>query len=84
MIAATLFLALSLYTFHRLEQFLIRDSRFALNGPDGSAEPSTIEIQGAEHAPAAPSKLFSRTTWDAAFICAVVRSPRNPARPSTG
>jgi cell division protein FtsQ len=49
-IAATLFLALSLYTFHRLEQFLIRDSRFALNGPDGSAEPSTIEIQGAEHA----------------------------------
>ena len=46
----TLFLAVSLYTFHRLEQFLIRDSRFAMGGPDGSAEASTLEIQGAEHA----------------------------------
>ena len=27
----------ALYTFHRVEQFLIRDSRFAMNGPDGSA-----------------------------------------------
>ena len=44
----TLFLAVSLYTFHRLEQFLIRDSRFAMNGPDGSASP--LDIQGAEHA----------------------------------
>jgi cell division protein FtsQ len=46
----TLILALSLYGFHRVEQFLIRDSRFAMGGPDGSAEASTLDIQGAEHA----------------------------------
>src|ERR1700693_1455965 len=46
----TLILALSLYTFHRLEQFLIRDSRFALSGTDGSADASTLDIQGADHA----------------------------------
>jgi len=46
----TLILALSLYTFHRVEQFLIRDSRFTLGGPDGSAEAAKLEIQGAEHA----------------------------------
>jgi len=48
--ALTLVLAMSLYGFHRLEQFLIRDSRFAMGGPDGSAETSTPDIQGAEHA----------------------------------
>src|SRR5579863_466543 len=48
--ALTLVLAMSLYAFHRLEQFLIRDSRFALGGADGSADPSTLDIQGAEHA----------------------------------
>jgi cell division protein FtsQ len=48
--ALTLALAMSLYGFHRLEQFLIRDSRFAMGGPDGSAEASTLDIQGAEHA----------------------------------
>ena len=48
--ALTLVLAMSLYGFHRLEQFLIRDSRFAMGGPDGSAEASTLDIQGAEHA----------------------------------
>jgi cell division protein FtsQ len=47
--AVTLVLAVSLYGFHRVEQFLIRDSRFALSG-DGSADPSTLDIQGAEHA----------------------------------
>ena len=41
---------LSLYAFHRLEQFLIRDSRFALNGADGSADTATLEIAGAAHA----------------------------------
>ena len=46
----TLVLAVSLYTFHRLEQFLIRDSRFAMSGADGSAAASTLDVQGAEHA----------------------------------
>lgn len=42
----------SLYGFHRLEQFLIRDPRFALNGPDGSDGTATLEISGAKHASA--------------------------------
>jgi len=46
----TLVLAVSLYTFHRLEQFLIRDSRFAMSGADGSAVAKTLDVQGAEHA----------------------------------
>jgi cell division protein FtsQ len=40
----------TLYAMHRLEQFLIRDSRFALNGPDGSEDTPTLQIQGAAHA----------------------------------
>jgi cell division protein FtsQ len=40
----------SLYGFHRFEQFLIRDPRFALNGPEGSWETPTLEITGAAHA----------------------------------
>lgn len=39
-----------LYGFHRVEQFLIRDPRFALNGVDGVS--STLEIRGAAHASA--------------------------------
>lgn len=38
----------SLYVFHRLEQFLIRDPRFAFTGVEGDA--SQIEISGATHA----------------------------------
>jgi cell division septal protein FtsQ len=38
----------SIYVFHRLEQFLIRDPRFALSGVDG--DPGAIEISGAAHA----------------------------------
>lgn len=37
----------SLYIFHQLEQFLIRDPRFALSGVDDTAR---IEIAGAAHA----------------------------------
>lgn len=40
----------SLYCFHRFEQFLIRDPRFALNGPEGSWDSPTLEITGAAHA----------------------------------
>jgi cell division protein FtsQ len=39
-----------LYGFHRLEQFLIRDPRFTLNGSEGSPETSTLQIAGASHA----------------------------------
>jgi cell division protein FtsQ len=38
----------SIYVFHRFEQFLIRDPRFALASVD--ADPSAIEISGAAHA----------------------------------
>jgi cell division protein FtsQ len=40
----------SLFTFQRLEQFLIGDPRFALNVPGGPADISTLEISGASHA----------------------------------
>ena len=50
---AVLVVALAvLYALHQTEQFLIRDSRFAMNGPDGSPETSTLEIRGAAHASA--------------------------------
>ena len=41
-------LGAGLYGFHKVEQFLIRDPRFALNGTDGAM--STLEIRGAVHA----------------------------------
>jgi cell division protein FtsQ len=47
-IAFCVLLIASIYIFHRLEQFLIRDPRFALNGVDG--DPAAIEIAGAAHA----------------------------------
>lgn len=39
---------ISLYAIHSLEQILIRDPRFALNGPEGDQE--TLQIAGARHA----------------------------------
>lgn len=45
--AAALFLLGSLYGLHRLEQFLIRDARFALNP---SEDVTTLEISGLTHA----------------------------------
>jgi cell division protein FtsQ len=47
---AVLVLSASLFAFHRVEQFLIQDPRFALNGPEGSPETATLEIAGAVHA----------------------------------
>jgi cell division protein FtsQ len=38
----------TLYVLHTFEQFLIRDARFALNGPEGDRE--TLEVSGATHA----------------------------------
>lgn len=50
MLGSAAVLGAGLYGFHRIEQFLIRDPRFALNGTDGTA--STLEIHGAAHASA--------------------------------
>jgi cell division protein FtsQ len=48
--AAGLVLVAAWYVFHRVEQFLIADPRFALDGPEGSPDTPTLEITGAEHA----------------------------------
>jgi cell division protein FtsQ len=45
----TVALAISLYAWHQLEQFLIHDSRFAVNGPEGAEDTSVIQIDGAQH-----------------------------------
>ncbi len=42
----------SLYALHSLEQFLIRDSRFALNGPKARPIPRPSKSPGANHASA--------------------------------
>jgi cell division protein FtsQ len=47
-VAFSALLIASIYAFHRLEQFLIRDPRFALAGVD--ADPAAIEVAGAAHA----------------------------------
>jgi len=47
-LAFSVVLIASLYLFHRFEQFLIRDPRFALSGLDGDV--AAIEIAGAAHA----------------------------------
>ena len=49
-VALTVALVISLFTWHRLEQYLIHDPRFAVNGPDGADDASVIQIQGAQHA----------------------------------
>jgi len=49
-VALTVALVISLFAWHRLEQYLIHDQRFAVNGPDGADDASVIQIQGAQHA----------------------------------
>jgi cell division protein FtsQ len=49
-LAAGVLLVASLYGFHRLEQFLIRDPRFALNGSDNDDAPASLSVSGALHA----------------------------------
>ncbi len=49
-VALTIVLGISLFAWHRFEQFLIHDPRFAVNGPDGADDTSVIQIQGAQHA----------------------------------
>src|ERR1700722_1161191 len=49
-ICGAILLLVSMYAFHEFEQFLIRDTRFALNGAEGSWDAATLEIAGAAHA----------------------------------
>ncbi len=49
-LAAALALFAALYAFHRVEQFLIRDTRFALNNPEDSADGDSLLLSGANHA----------------------------------
>ena len=65
-VVATVVLVISLYGWHQFEQFLIHDSRFAVNGPDGAEDASAIQIQGAQHA--------SRRAIEAAFADDMGRS----------
>jgi cell division protein FtsQ len=54
-VAAALVLVGSLYIFHRVEQFLIRDARFTLNEPGASPESEgseSLDISGSTHASA--------------------------------
>lgn len=63
---ATAALLAALYTWHRVEQFLIHDSRFAMNGPEGVEDASVIQLQGAAHT--------SRRAIEAAFADDLGRS----------
>ena len=49
-VGLTVFLGAALYGWHQFELFLIRDGRFAMNGPDGADDASAIQIEGATHA----------------------------------
>jgi cell division protein FtsQ len=49
-VALTVALVIALVGWHRLEQYLIHDPRFAVNGPEGADDASVIQIQGAQHA----------------------------------
>jgi cell division protein FtsQ len=57
-VAAAVMLVATLYAFHRLEQFLIRDARFTMNQPGsepGSSPeggPASLDIAGSTHASA--------------------------------
>ena len=49
-VALTVALVILLFAWHRLEQYLIHDPRFAVNGPEGADDASVIQILGAQHA----------------------------------
>jgi len=46
----TVSLLVALYIWHRVEEFLIHDSHFAMNGPGGAEDASAIQLQGVAHA----------------------------------
>ena len=70
---AFIFLGLVLYGFHRLEQFLIMDPRFALSAPgDGSS----LEIDGAAHAsPASIEKIVGDDTGASVYLFPLAELP---------
>ena len=49
-VAVTVLLGAALFAWHQWELFLMRDARFALNGPDGPDDASVIQVLGAAHA----------------------------------
>jgi cell division protein FtsQ len=49
-VAAVTVIGLGLYSFHVIEQFLIADTRFALNGPEGFKDMPSLSVAGASHA----------------------------------
>ncbi len=74
------FWARSLYAFHRLEQFLIRDPRFALNGADGAGYSDARDSRrGARFAPR-DRRRFSPTIRAQRLPDAARRPPRRTLR----
>jgi cell division protein FtsQ len=49
-VAVTVLVGAALFAWHQWELFLMRDTRFALNGPDGADDASVIQVLGAAHA----------------------------------
>jgi cell division protein FtsQ len=50
----------AMYAFHRAEQFVIRDPRFALNGPDNPEDTQSLSFTGGEHtSPRAIEAVFN-------------------------
>lgn len=66
-LAAAVVLIPTLYAFHRLEQFLIRDSRFAFNEPGEGSD--SLEVSGATHvSPQAIEAVFSEDYGRSAYL----------------
>src|SRR5262249_20748614 len=49
-LAGALVLVAGLYAFHQLEQFLVRDTRFAFNNPEDLDQGDSLLLSGATHA----------------------------------
>lgn len=68
-VAALLLLGASLYAFHLVEQFLIRDPRFAVHGSADADARSTFEIFGAKHASrAAIESVFNQDMGRSVYL----------------
>lgn len=68
-VVGVLIVVAAFIAFHRLEQFLITDPRFALNGADGAAEPATLEVAGAAHtSQRAIQTLFARDAGRSVYL----------------
>jgi cell division protein FtsQ len=65
-VVLTVALVISLFGWHQMEQFLIHDPRFAVNGPEGADDASVIQVRGVQHA--------SRRAIEAAFADDMGRS----------